>query len=78
MVIKKPINWKYVQDIRYDDWKLMKGDFGEYFVKEYLESKGFELERLERRARKLPDFKIKGRPILIEVKSHKSKTKSRL
>ena len=66
MRIVKPINWNYIEDIRHGDWRLMKGDFGECIVREFLEGKGFGLERLERRARGLPDFKITGLPVMEE------------
>ncbi len=77
MRIVKPINWNYIEDIRHGDWKLMKGDFGECIVREFLEGRGFELERLGRRARGLPDFKISGLPVMVEVKAHKDRRKNR-
>jgi hypothetical protein len=70
MRVKKPINWRNVLDRRGGDWKRMKGDFGEYIVREYLESKGLALERMQKRAEGLPDFKVKGKPVMVEVKSH--------
>jgi hypothetical protein len=68
------VNWRYLKDRYGDDWRRMKGEFGELIVREFLQQKGFELERMERRARKLPDFKIVGKPVMVEVKSHKSRT----
>jgi len=73
--IVKPINWHYIQDIRANDWRRMKGDFGEHIVRELLESQGVHLERLQRRAEGLPDFKISGLPVMIEVKAHMNRNK---
>ena len=73
--IKRPVNWNYIQDLRKNDWKLMKGDFGELIVKELLEKKGITLERMEKWGAGLPDFKVKGHSAMIEVKSHKNTNK---
>ncbi len=73
MIARKPANWRYIKDIRGGDWRLMKGDFGECIVREFLEERGILLERLQRRAPGLPDFKIRGLPVLIEVKAHRDR-----
>ena len=71
MRVRKPVNWRNILDRRGGDWKRMKGDFGEYLVREYLEGKGLVLERMQKRAEGLPDFKVSGEPVMIEVKSHR-------
>lgn len=52
----------------------MKGEFGEQIVKECLEERGMKLEKQERRAPGLPDFRIKDTPMFVEVKTHDKKT----
>lgn len=73
MEIKKNINWKGIRD-RYPEYNNMKGEFGEQIVKECLEERGMKLEKQERRAPGLPDFRIKDTPMFVEVKTHDKKT----
>ena len=71
----RPMDWNHIESRRNGDWRLMKGDFGELIVRELLEGMGFRLERLQMRGIGLPDFKVSGLPVLIEVKAHKNKNK---
>ena len=71
--VVKPVNWKGIRD-RYPDYHNMKGEFGEQIVKERLEEQGLRLEKQRDRAPGLPDFKVKGTPIFVEVKTHDKKT----
>ena len=71
--VVKPINWKGITD-RHHEESNIKGEFGEQIVKEFLESRGYHLEKQQNRAPGLPDFRIDGTPVFVEVKAHKAKT----
>jgi len=73
MRVIKPIDWKGIIHKHVDE-RLVKGEFGEQFVKECLVKKGLRLERQEKRAPGLPDFRIQDTPMFVEVKTHEKKT----
>jgi hypothetical protein len=68
----KPIDWKGITD-RHSDQRAIRGEFGEQIVKEYLEKRGCVLSKQEKRAPGLPDFRIEGTNMFVEVKSHSTK-----
>ena len=69
MHIEKPINWKDIP-FRHRTDTGIKGKFGEEIVKESLNKLGLRLERNEKRAPGLPDYRISGTHFFVEVKSH--------
>ncbi len=72
-VAVKPINWKGITD-RHHEESNIRGEFGEQIVKEFLEHRGYHLEKQQNRAPGLPDFRIDGTSVFVEVKAHKSRT----